>query len=146
MKDVYFSLGANQGDRRRGIELALCRLDTELGGRRKALSGIIETEAWGFKGEPFLNCAVCYETELPAVDILLICKKIEKEMGRNESVEHDLRGRRIYHDRPIDIDILLYGNEHIDTPELKIPHPLMKERDFVMRPLMEICDSKYLNL
>ena len=63
-------------------------------------------------------------------------------MGRRENLEYDAEGRRIYHDRPIDIDILLYGDETVDTPDLKIPHPLMKQRDFVMRPLEEIFAQK----
>ena len=63
-------------------------------------------------------------------------------MGRREREEYDAGGCRIYHDRPIDIDILLYGDETVDTPDLKIPHPLMKQRDFVMRPLEEIFAQK----
>ena len=59
-------------------------------------------------------------------------------MGRRESIEYGEDGKRIYHDRIIDIDILLYGDLRINEPDLVIPHPLMKERDFIMRPLMEI--------
>ena len=63
-------------------------------------------------------------------------------MGRRETLEYDAEGRRIYHDRPIDIDILLYGDERIDLPDLQIPHPLMRQRDFIMRPLNEIFAQK----
>jgi 2-amino-4-hydroxy-6-hydroxymethyldihydropteridine diphosphokinase len=63
-------------------------------------------------------------------------------MGRTGGVEYDAEGRRIYHDRPIDIDILLYGDERVDEPDLQIPHPLMEQRDFVMRPLKEIFAQK----
>ena len=63
-------------------------------------------------------------------------------MGRRGVPEYDAEGRRIYRDRPIDIDILLCGDERVDTPELQVPHPLMHERDFVMRPLAEIFRQK----
>ena len=62
-------------------------------------------------------------------------------MGRREKVEYAADGSRIYHDRIIDIDILLYGDERIDTPELTVPHPKMREREFVMLPLREIFDQ-----
>ncbi|MCR4823919.1 MAG: 2-amino-4-hydroxy-6-hydroxymethyldihydropteridine diphosphokinase, partial [Bacteroidales bacterium] len=74
--------------------------------------------------------------------LLRICKRIEREMGRRDAPEYDAEGRRIYHDRPIDIDILLYGDERVDTPDLQIPHPLMQQREFVMRPLREIFEQK----
>ena len=65
-------------------------------------------------------------------------KAIEKAMGRSGSAEYDSAGRRIYHDRPIDIDILYYGERNVETPELRIPHPLIGDRDFVKIPLAEI--------
>ena len=63
-------------------------------------------------------------------------------MGRRGAPEYGADGRRIYRDRPIDIDILLYGDLSVETPELTIPHPLMREREFVMRPLAEIFPQK----
>ena len=93
----------------------------------------------GTEPEPAdLFTAVGQIVELPPEEILGICKSIERSMGRRETVEYDSGGGRIYHDRVIDIDILLYGRRTVDTPELKIPHPLMREREFVMCPLMEI--------
>ena len=139
---VYFSLGTNQGDRRAQIDEALRRLDAAVGRPYEALSSIIETPSWGFAGLDFLNCVVRYRTARRPETLLRICKRIERAMGRRETLEYDAEGRRIYHDRPIDIDILLYGDERIDTPDLKIPHPLMRQRDFVMRPLEEILAQK----
>ena len=139
---VYFSLGTNQGDRHAQIEEALRRLDKAIGRPYEALSSIIESNAWGFEGADFLNCAVRYRTARRPRTLLRICKRIERAMGRRETLEYDAEGRRIYHDRPIDIDILLYGDERVDTPDLQIPHPLMHEREFIMRPLEEIFPEK----
>ena len=141
-QDVYFSLGSNQGDRQARIEEALRRLDKALGRPYEALSSIIETPAWGFDGPPFLNCVVRYRSARRPETLLHICKRIERAMGRRGAPEYDAEGRRIYRDRPIDIDILLYGDMTVDTPELKIPHPLMRQRDFIMRPLAEIFPQK----
>ena len=107
-----------------------------------ALSSIIETPSWGFDGPDFLNCVVRYRTARRPETLLKICKRIERAMGRRGELEYDAEGRRIYRDRPIDIDILLCGDERVDTPELQIPHPLMHEREFVMRPLAEIFPQK----
>ena len=139
---VYFSLGTNQGDRRANIDEALRRLDKAVGRPYEALSSIIESESWGFDGPDFLNCVVLYRTARRPQTLLRICKRIERAMGRRGAPEYDADGRRIYRDRPIDIDILLYGDEHIDTPELQVPHPRMHERPFVMGPLAEIFAQK----
>lgn len=140
--DVYLSLGSNQGDRQALIDEALRRLDAAIGRPYAALSSVIETPAWGFDGPAFLNCVVRYRTARQPHTLLRICKRIERAMGRRETLEYGADGRRIYHDRPIDIDILLYGDERVDTPELQIPHPLMQQRDFIMRPLNEIFAQK----
>ena len=139
---VYFSLGTNLGDRQANIAEALRRLDDAIGRPYEALSSIIESESWGFDGPDFLNCVVLYRTARRPQTLLRICKRIERAMGRRGAPEYDADGRRIYHDRPIDIDILLYGDERIDTPELQIPHPRMHERPFVMGPLAEIFAQK----
>ena len=139
---VYFSLGTNQGDRRAQIDEALRRLDAAIGRPYEVLSSIIETPSWGFEGPDFLNCVVRYRTACQPRTLLRICKRIERAMGRTGGPEYDAEGRRIYHDRPIDIDILLYGEERVDEPDLQIPHPLMEQRDFVMRPLREILAQK----
>ena len=139
---VYFSLGTNQGDRQANIAEALRRLDAAIGRPYEALSSIIETKSWGFEGPDFLNCVVRYRTARCPQTLLQICKRIERAMGRRGAPEYDADGRRIYRDRPIDIDILLYGDERIDTPDLQIPHPLMHQRPFVMGPLEEIFAQK----
>ncbi|MBQ3245791.1 MAG: 2-amino-4-hydroxy-6-hydroxymethyldihydropteridine diphosphokinase [Bacteroidales bacterium] len=145
--ELYLSLGSNQGDRRRNIEAAISMLNIELGVPYKAVSSFIETEPWGFgSSEKFINAAVMYELDLPenfnaeaeGLMILEICKDIEKRLGRVDGPQYDERGGRIYTDRPIDIDILLMGDCRIDCPELTVPHKLMYERDFVMKPLKEI--------
>jgi 2-amino-4-hydroxy-6-hydroxymethyldihydropteridine diphosphokinase len=135
---VYLSLGTNIGDRRRNIEEALRLLDEGLGVHWNALSTIIESKSWGFQGGDFLNCAVCYDCSLSPRGLLGLCKDIEHRMGRREKMEFNPDGSRIYHDRIIDIDILLYGDLTLDEPDLRIPHPKMREREFIMGPLMEI--------
>lgn len=145
--DLYLSLGSNQGDRAQHLENALSLLNIELKRPYKEVSSFIETEPWGFDSdEKFLNAAVHYELELPrgynpeaeGLMILEICKDIERRMGRSGEPQYDEGGHRIYTSRPIDIDILLFGDNRIDCPELTVPHKLMNERDFVMIPLNEI--------
>lgn len=145
--DVYFSLGSNVGDRIGNLETALKMMDEAFGVRYSRLSSFIETEAWGFVSEKFMNCAVLYRLErtsepsdIQAHGILDAVKSIERAMGRTGSVQFDGEGRRIYHSRIIDIDILLFGDEEIRMPDLVIPHALMTKRDFVMVPLREIAD------
>lgn len=144
---LYLSLGSNQGDRRRNIETAISLLNIELGTPYKAVSSFIETEPWGFDSDDkFINAAVLYELDLkvgynPEAEGLMIletCKDIERRLGREEGSLCDDDGNRIYKSRPIDIDILLLGDDKIDCPELTVPHILMYERDFVMKPLKEI--------
>ena len=145
--DLYLSLGSNQGDRAENIENALSLLNIELKTPYKAVSSLLETEPWGFESQQkFLNAAVHYELMLPkgynpeaeGLMILEICKDIERRLGRTGEPEYDENGQRIYRNRPIDIDILLFGDNRIDCPELTVPHKLMYERDFVMVPLKEI--------
>ena len=144
---LYLGLGSNQGDRALNIEHAVSMLNVELKTPYKAISSLLETEPWGFESqEKFMNAVVLYELELPegynpeaeGLMILEICKDIERRMGRTGEPQYDEKGERIYKDRPIDIDILLFGDNKIDCPELTVPHKLMYERDFVMIPLREI--------
>ena len=145
--DLYLSLGSNQGDRKKNIEDALSILNIELGTPYKAVSSLIETEPWGFESEnKFVNAVVLYELDMkngynPEAEglmLLEICKSVERRLGRRGVSQYDERGERIYTDRPIDIDILLFGDNKIDCKELTVPHKLMYERDFVMKPLNEI--------
>ena len=116
----------------------------------RAISSLVETEPWGFDSQQkFMNAVVLYELDLPdgynaeaeGLMILEICKDIERRMGRTGEPKYDEKGKRIYSDRPIDIDILLFGDNEIDCPELTVPHKLMHERDFVMVPLNELRQS-----
>lgn len=141
-RDVYLSIGTNLGDREANIAEALSLLDKAVGRPWSALSSIMETPSWGFEGQPFLNCAVRYRTGLSPFTLLRICKRIERKMGRRDAPEYASDGTRVYHDRIIDIDILLCGDEVVDTPELKVPHPLISQRDFVKIPLSEILTGK----
>ena len=145
--ELYLSLGSNQGDRRLNIEHAISMLNIELKKPYKAISSILETEPWGFESEnKFLNAVVLYELDLPegynaeaeGLMVLEICKDIERKLGRTGEPQYDEKGERIYTSRPIDIDILLFGDDRIECPELTVPHKLMYERDFVMIPLKEI--------
>jgi 2-amino-4-hydroxy-6-hydroxymethyldihydropteridine diphosphokinase len=148
--DLYLSLGSNQGDRRKNIDDAISLLNIELGTPYKRISSLLETKPWGFDSEEmFLNAAVMYELDLPkgynpeaeGLLILEICKSIERRLGRKGDPQYDERGDRIYTDRPIDIDILLFGDNNIDCEELTVPHKLMWEREFVMVPLKEIATA-----
>lgn len=133
MHTVYLGLGTNLGDRRRNIAEAV-RLIGERIGTVRRLSSLIETEPWGFtSSNMFVNAAACVDTPLSPRGVLEATQAIERELGR---IQKSTGGQ--YHDRLIDIDILMYDDLHIDEPDLKIPHPLMHERDFVMRPLGEI--------
>lgn len=148
--DLYLSLGSNQGDRERNIEDALSLLNIELKTPYKAVSCLLETEPWGFESDQkFLNAAVHYQLMLPkgynpeaeGLMILEICKDIERRLGRTGEPEYDQNGQRMYRNRPIDIDILLFGDNRIDCRELTVPHKLMYEREFVMVPLREIATA-----
>ena len=133
MAKVFLGLGTNLGDKRDNLLTAVDHIEEKIG-KVTSLSSFYETEPWGFKSDnSFLNAALCVETSLEPVAILHIIKEIEVEMGRTQKSVN-----KVYSDRPIDIDILLYDDMIIKTEELTIPHPLMTERDFVMKPLVEI--------
>ena len=146
MPRIYLSLGTNQGERQAQIQQAIERLESALGVAPTAISSIIETPAWGFEGPAFLNCAVRFDW--PAAPgrtptrLLDLTQRIERIMVRRGGPEWDAAGRRIYHDRPIDIDILFWDTKRVRTTRLLIPHPLIAERDFVLNPLSEILDPE----
>ena len=136
-QELVLLLGTNLGDREENIRRALEALDKAFGGRRVKLSRIIETEACGFDGPPFLNAVVVYRSARKPENVLKICKQIERSMGRTDAPEYAPDGSRIYHNRIIDIDILFYGEHSVSTPQLSIPHPQVHSRPFV-RQLLEI--------
>lgn len=139
LTDVYFSLGSNLGDREANISEALRLMDEAFGRHYSAFSSLIETEPMGFSGGKFLNAAVLYRVPVESpLWTLYQVKSIERSMGRTDPPEYDAEGKRIYHSRVIDIDILFYGKEIIDITELTIPHKGIADRPFVLIPLREI--------
>jgi 2-amino-4-hydroxy-6-hydroxymethyldihydropteridine diphosphokinase len=131
--EVFLGLGANLGNRRRNIAAGLSAL--ERGGVRiRRRSSLYETEPVGKGDQPwFLNAIVAAETDLAPRELLLLCKRIEKESGRRRTVR--------FGPRPLDIDILLYKGRVIREEDLEIPHPRMRERRFVLIPLVEIAEG-----
>ena len=134
-QELVLLLGTNRGDREANIRRALEALDKAFGGRRVMISDIIETEACGFDGPPFLNAVVVYRSARNPENVLRICKRIERSMGRTDAPEYASDGSRIYHNRIIDIDILFYGEHSVSTPQLSIPHPQVDSRPFVKQLL-----------
>ena len=133
MATVYLGLGTNIGNRKENLTRAIGLLSLALG-HYTALSSFIETAPWGFDSDnAFLNCTVAFDTELTPHQLLDTTENIERELGRTSKSNGG-----IYHDRVIDIDILLYGSETVSTERLTIPHPLMHMRDFVLEPLAQI--------
>ena len=142
--EVYLGLGSNQGNRELNLLKAVNMLDTAFGTHPERISRIVQSKSWGFDGPDFLNLCVLYRLprkgtpEEHAAEILVQVKAIENAMGREDRLAFDDLGQRIYHDRIIDIDILCYGAQNIHTEELIVPHPLIGQRDFVKKPLLEI--------
>ena len=135
---VYLGLGSNLGDREDIIRKAISLIGERVGLVIRQ-SSLIETEPWGFESDnKFLNGVILCETTLTPRQVLRATQKIERELGKLRKHSTRRTPLSIYHDRPIDIDIFLYDDLTIDEPDLKIPHPLMHERDFVMIPLKEI--------
>ena len=133
MATAYLGLGTNIGNRKENLTRAIEALSLALG-HYTALSSFIETAPWGFNSDnTFLNCVVAFETGLTPQQLLDTTERVERELGRTTKSSGG-----VYHDRVIDIDILLYGSEVIETTRLTVPHPLMHLRDFVLEPLAEI--------
>lgn len=133
MYKVYLSLGTNLGNRKRNIREAIEKIEEQIGVVERQ-SALYETEPWGYSSpNDFINSCVMVLTAMAPRQVLEATQRIELEMGRTlKSVNGE------YHDRIIDIDILMIDDLVIDEPDFKIPHPLMEERDFVMTPLKEI--------
>ncbi len=130
MKRVFLALGSNLGDRRTNIETAFKQLNKS-GVKVQKVSSLYRTEPIGYTAQPwFLNCAAEAMTDLMPLQLLRRCQAIQREMGRRPGPRN---GPRL-----IDIDILLYENVVMRSPEVTIPHPRMAERRFVLVPLAEI--------
>lgn len=159
MHEVYLSLGSNLGDREQQLKQAIRFIDERIGEVVRQ-SSFIETEPWGFQSDHrFLNAAICCLTDKTPREVLQLTQQIERDLGKTKAhatrrvpqssalIPHpssitpqpsSLIPQPSYFNRPIDIDILLYDDWKVSEPDLKIPHPLMHQRDFVMIPLKEI--------
>jgi 2-amino-4-hydroxy-6-hydroxymethyldihydropteridine diphosphokinase len=130
MTTVYLSLGSNLGDREKNLRAAIAAL-LSAGARPTRVSSLYETEPVDFAEQPwFLNCVVEAETLLPPLELLRALRALETQLGSKKQFP---KGPRL-----LDIDILVYGDAMIDTPELQVPHPRMTQRRFVLAPLAEL--------
>lgn len=135
---IYLVLGSNLGDREWNLEQAKALLAEALK-VDMLCSQVLETEAIGFDGSAFLNQAVCFDCAIEPEALLDICQDIEVRLGRpRHQPEYDAQGRRIFHDRTIDIDIVLFDDRQIHTDRLTIPHPQLWERPYVKELLNDI--------
>jgi len=126
---AYISAGANLGDREAQLSFGARRLSEK--GTLLGASSIFETEPVGYADQPwFLNQVFALETGLAPQELLAWCNAVEQEAGRVRTFRNA--------PRPLDLDILLYGGEVIDTPALTVPHPRMAARRFVLEPLSEL--------
>jgi 2-amino-4-hydroxy-6-hydroxymethyldihydropteridine diphosphokinase len=134
-KRVYLSLGSNLGDREANLRSAIDKLRAL--GTVLCVSSLYETEPVELTQQPwFLNCAVALETEKMPKQLLSATQDVERELGRRR-LPNSTKGPR-----SIDIDILLFGNSIVDTPQLVIPHPNLHRRRFVLEPLAEIAPDQ----
>lgn len=130
---TYLLLGSNLGDSKQYISDALIVIAQRIG-RLDSASSLFQTESWGNPDQPdFINQVVCVHTNLGSSELLKAILKIESELGR-ERLEK-------WGSRTIDIDILLFDNQVINTPDLVVPHPRMHERRFTLEPLNEIASD-----
>ena len=133
---VFLSLGSNLGDKTENIKKAIAEINSQIGAICNTAK-FYETEPWGFENDSwFLNTAVKLKTEFSAKQTLKKCLSIENQLGRYRN--NISKG---YSSRIIDIDILFFNNELINLPDLIIPHPYIKDRKFVLYPLMDITTS-----
>ena len=137
---AYVGLGANLGDAAASVEHAIARLAGEEGVALLARSRLYRTPAWGVTDQPdFINAVACVDAALPANDLLSLLLDIERDAGRDRAAE------RRWGPRALDLDLLLYGDRRIDEPGLRVPHPHLHERAFVLVPLAEIAPGLVLD-
>ena len=148
MNTVYFSLGANLGNREQTLMEAIHLMEQRVGLLLRC-SSFYYSEPWGFQSEhSFCNICASFQTDLSPEQVLAETQKIERSLGRTQKSCLDTSiGTPIYHDRTIDIDLLQYFDPKrkekiMHTRLLTLPHPHIQERDFVRVPLQEIADSK----
>ena len=129
--NFYFSLGSNMGNRFEYLQNAVNSLFEEVGSIVK-ISSVYETPAFGFEGDPFLNCAVWLQTDMKPSKVLKTILEIEKKMGRKRNAS------KTYASRPIDIDIIFIDDLVLNSEKLIVPHPELEKRKFVLQPLAEL--------
>lgn len=130
---AYVGMGSNLGDRERTLRRALELLDAAPGVRVAAVSTFRETDPVGYVDQPrFLNAACALETELAPQELLSLLLEVEQALGRVRD------GVPRYGPRTCDLDLLLYGSETVDRPDLVVPHPRLAERRFALEPLAEL--------
>ncbi len=144
MSPLYLLIGGNQGNRQQIISNATDLIQQHIGSVL-ASSHIYETEPWGnFQDpdtQPFLNIALLVNTNLTPLQALSAALLIEKELGRQRIGLPSSSNLRTYSSRPIDIDLIFFGNLVINTPTLTLPHPRMHLRHFVLKPLCDIAPN-----
>ena len=133
MSKVYLSIGSNKGNRSVLINKAIDEIEKKVG-IIISRSSIYQSKSWGFDSNDFYNLCLLIDTDIMPKSLLINLKRIEKSMGRE-----DVDGS--YSDRLIDIDILFYDNITTDSEDLKIPHPKIEIRKFVLVPMLEIADD-----
>lgn len=139
---AYLGLGSNLGDREENIRRAIALIAEQVGDVVRQ-SALYYSEPWGFQSDnAFVNAVICIHTKLAPHRLLRATQRIERLLGKDHRHATERTpvspSTPIYHDRPIDIDILLYDDLVLQTPTLTIPHPMMQQRPFVMEPLREI--------
>lgn len=137
MNQAYLSIGSNMGDRLSFLQQAVQLLVEEAAVSVESVSDVYETEPVGYTDQAaFLNIAVSLTTSLDAHALLEVCQKVEQELGRKRIIR--------WGPRTVDLDILLYNEENIESDVLQVPHPRMHERAFVLIPLVSIYESEEL--
>lgn len=132
---TYLSLGSNLGDKLNNLQLAINRIHDDIG-KVEAVSKVYKSSSWGFEGEDFYNCCIEVSTRLTPLECLDASQYIEKSLGRSK------KSVFTYENRLIDIDILWMGNTIIQTEFLKLPHPCISDRNFVLAPLCDIAKDE----
>lgn len=144
---VFVNIGTNRGDRRRNLSRACAEVGRRFG--YFELSHVMESEPWGFDSpREFLNIAMVFRSDEEPLEILHALQKIERELGAklaeengcgNSDEHRDAQGG--YADRFLDIDIMTIEGVRMQTPELTLPHPHLRERPFFIEPLQELLDQ-----
>jgi 2-amino-4-hydroxy-6-hydroxymethyldihydropteridine diphosphokinase len=130
-------MGSNLGDRVAALAEAVAELERSPGIRVTAVSGVYESEPWGVADQPaFANAAAVLDVDITPHELLGVCKRVEAMSGRVAGVRNGPRA--------LDLDILLFGDETIDSAELEVPHRRLRERDFVVTPLLDVLPAATL--